>query len=176
MKQVDIRRKGILGRGNREQQCKCLSNSSIGDWDWRMARAGRGWVGTSLVVQSWGLHASNVWGAGSTPGQGTKISHAVWPRIFFFLKEEGGWWQGWLLQSPYSALSKKWTLESWGLTSDGTLPGLWLDPSAVLDKDQGSANYSLPTTNWFWKQFGWNAVMSVLLHIVYEDFSGYCVE
>lgn len=49
-----------------------------------------------------------------------------------------------MLQSPYSALSKKWTLESWRLTSDGTWPGLWLDPLAGLDKDQGQQTTACP--------------------------------
>ena len=33
--------------------------------------------GTSLVVQQLRLHISNAEGAGSIPGQGTKISHAM---------------------------------------------------------------------------------------------------
>ena len=33
--------------------------------------------GTSLVVQQLRLHISNAGGAGSIPGQGTKISHAM---------------------------------------------------------------------------------------------------
>ena len=35
--------------------------------------------GTSLVVQWLRLHASSAGGAGSIPGWGTKIPHAVWP-------------------------------------------------------------------------------------------------
>ena len=40
--------------------------------------------GTSLMVQWLGLHVSNAGGAGSIPGQGTKISHASWPKKIFF--------------------------------------------------------------------------------------------
>ena len=29
------------------------------------------------------LCASNAWGAGSVPGQRTKMPHALWPNIFF---------------------------------------------------------------------------------------------
>ena len=35
-------------------------------------------IGTFLVVQWLGLHASNARGIGSIPGQGTKIPHAIW--------------------------------------------------------------------------------------------------
>ena len=38
----------------------------------------KGVVGTSRPVQWLRLLAANVGGTGSTPGQGTKIPHAVW--------------------------------------------------------------------------------------------------
>ena len=37
-----------------------------------------GYLGTSLVVQWLGLHASTAGDTGLIPGQGTKILHAVW--------------------------------------------------------------------------------------------------
>ena len=39
-------------------------------------KSGRGWV--SMKGQWLGLHASNAGGAGSIPGRGTKIPHAMW--------------------------------------------------------------------------------------------------
>ena len=36
------------------------------------------WTGTSLEIQWLRLHASTAGGAGSIPGQGTKIPHAMW--------------------------------------------------------------------------------------------------
>ena len=35
-------------------------------------------LGSSLVTQCWGLHASTAGGTGLTAGSGTKISHATW--------------------------------------------------------------------------------------------------
>ena len=39
-------------------------------------------LGTSLAVQWLGLLTSTAGGAGSIPGQGTKILHAAWPKNF----------------------------------------------------------------------------------------------
>ena len=44
--------------------------------------------GTSLVVQWLRLHGSNAGGAGLIPGQGTKIPHAVQPKIFKKIEKE----------------------------------------------------------------------------------------
>ena len=43
-----------------------------------------------MVVQWLRLHPSNAGGAGSIPGQGTKIAHAVWhgQKKFFLIKKE----------------------------------------------------------------------------------------
>ena len=35
-------------------------------------------IGISLVIQALKLHVTNAGGAGLIPGQGTKISHAMW--------------------------------------------------------------------------------------------------
>ena len=42
--------------------------------------------GTSLMVQQQRLHAFPAGGAGSIPGQGTKISHAVWLKKKILIK------------------------------------------------------------------------------------------
>ena len=43
----------------------------------RNKKAQKSYLGTSLAVQWLRLHASNVEGSGSMPGQETKIPHAV---------------------------------------------------------------------------------------------------